>query len=410
MAVGIEAIHAYGGRTVMDVRALFEARGLSLARFNNLLMRKKAVGLSCEDPVTNAVNAAKPIIDRLSEAEKASIELVITASESGIDFGKAMASYVHHYLGLHRRTRLFETKQACYAGTAGLQMAANWVAAGSAPGARALVIATDVAGAAAKRTYAEPSQGAGAVAMLVSDRPEILTLDFGANGYHSYEVMDTCRPAVNLETGDPDLSLWSYLECLEKSYEAYAARIEGADYQRTFDYMVFHTPFAGMVKGAHRMMMRKLNSMPPAEGDADFQKRVGPSLQYCVDIGNVYSATLYLALCSLIDHGDFQAPRRVGLFSYGSGCSSEFFSGVVSDRAQTRLRSLRIADALQSRHELTMPEYEAALDAAEAWGFGVKDQEVDLTPYAAIYQRQFEGRGLLVLKRVRNYHREYGWS
>jgi polyketide biosynthesis 3-hydroxy-3-methylglutaryl-CoA synthase-like enzyme PksG len=410
VAVGIEAIHAYGGRVVMDVRALFEARGLSLSRFDNLMMRRKAVALSCEDPVTNAVNAAKPIVAGLSEAEKASIELVITASESGIDFGKAMASYVHHYLGLSRRGRLFETKQACYAGTAALQMAATWVASGAAPGAKALIIATDVAGAAAKQTYAEPSQGTGAVAMLVGDRPEILALDFGANGYHSYEVMDTCRPAVNLETGDPDLSLWSYLDCLEKSYEAYAARIDGADFQRTFDYLAFHTPFAGMVKGAHRMMMRKLKQAPPAESEADFQRRVEPSLRYCVEIGNIYSATLYLALCSLVDYGDFRTPRRVGLFSYGSGCSSEFFSGVIPERAQARLRSLRIAEALESRHQLSMPEYEAALDAAAAWGFGVKDQDVDLTPYADLYRDHFAGRGLLVLQRVKNYHREYGWS
>src|SRR6185436_9053818 len=122
---------------------------------------------------------------------------------------------------LSRRCRQFEVKQACYAGTAGLQMAAAWLAAGLAPGAKALIVATDVAGAAAKHTYAEPSQGTGAVAMLVSETPHILALDLGANGYHSYEVMDTCRPAVRLETGDPDLSLLSYLDCLEHSYADY---------------------------------------------------------------------------------------------------------------------------------------------------------------------------------------------
>lgn len=70
MGVGIEAINAYGGATFLDVRTLFEARGLDLERFGNLMMEKKSVGLPCEDPVTNAVNAAKPIIDALSEDEK----------------------------------------------------------------------------------------------------------------------------------------------------------------------------------------------------------------------------------------------------------------------------------------------------------------------------------------------------
>lgn len=410
MAVGIESIHAYGGKAYLDVRSLFAARGLDMSRFANLMMERKSVGLSCEDPVTNAVNAAKPIIDRLSEAERFRIELVITASESGLDFGKAMASYVHDHLDLPRRCRTFEIKQACYAGTAGLQMAASWVAAGLMPGAKALVIATDTAGAAARNTYAEPTQGSGAVAMLVSDRPEILALDLGANGYHSYEVMDTCRPAVNFETGDPDLSLLSYLDCLEHSYRAYDEVTDGVDIEDTFDYLAFHTPFAGMVKGAHRMLMRKLKRMPPAESDLDFERRVAPSLHYCVQVGNVYSATLYLALCGLVDHGDFSVPKRVGLYSYGSGCSSELFSGVVTARAREKLGELGIGAALEQRHALSMPEYEAILSACGEWGFGVQDREVDLRPYAGIYASQIEGRGLLVLRRVKGYHREYEWS
>jgi polyketide biosynthesis 3-hydroxy-3-methylglutaryl-CoA synthase-like enzyme PksG len=410
MAVGIEAIHPYGGKAFLDVRTLFAARGLDMSRFANLMMERKSVGLSCEDPVTNAVNAAKPIIDALSEDDKARIELVISASESGLDFGKAMATYVHEYLGLGRRCRTFEMKQACYAGTAGLQMASSWVAAGLAPGAKALVIATDTAGAAAKNTYAEPTQGSGAVAMLVSEQPDILALDLGANGYHSYEVMDTCRPAINFETGDPDLSLLSYLDCLEHSYHAYAEVTEGVDIQDTFDYLAFHTPFAGMVKGAHRMLMRKLKRLPPGDADLDFQRRVAPSLHYCVQVGNVYSATLYLALCGLVDQGDFRRPKRVGLYSYGSGCSAELFSGVVTARAQEKLGALGIEEALTRRHALTVPEYEAVLHACSEWGFGVKDKTVDLAPYAHIYARQFEGQGLLVLKRVNGYHREYDWS
>ncbi|PNB47769.1 3-hydroxy-3-methylglutaryl-ACP synthase, partial [Pseudomonas sp. GW456-E7] len=91
------------------------------ARFENLLMKEKAVALPYEDPVTFGVNAAKPIIDALSEAEKDRIELLITCSESGIDFGKSLSTYIHEYLGLNRNCCLFEIKQACYSGTAGFQ-------------------------------------------------------------------------------------------------------------------------------------------------------------------------------------------------------------------------------------------------------------------------------------------------
>ena len=40
------------------------------------MMEKRSIGLPCEDPVTNAVNAAKPIIDQLSEDQRGRIEIV----------------------------------------------------------------------------------------------------------------------------------------------------------------------------------------------------------------------------------------------------------------------------------------------------------------------------------------------
>ena len=215
MTVGIEAINFYGGTAFLDVRSLFEARGLDLRRFDNLMIHRKSVALPCEDPVSFGVNAAKPLLDQLSEEDRNRIELLVTATESGLDFGKSLSTYLHDYLGLSRSCRLFEIKHACYAGTAAFQTAINFVAAQSSPGAKILVVATDIAKAAIKGSYVEPSQGAGAVALLVSDRPDILEIDFGANGYYSYEVMDSCRPTAEIETGDSDLSLVAYLDCLE---------------------------------------------------------------------------------------------------------------------------------------------------------------------------------------------------
>lgn len=410
MAVGIEAIDFYGGRTFLDIRTLFQDRGLDMRRFDNLMLRRKSVALPCEDPISFSVNAAKPMLDRMSPAEKARIELLITATESGLDFGKSLSTYIHHHLGLDRNCRIFEIKQACYGGTAALQTALNFVASNASPGAKALVIATDISKAAIRGSYVEPSQGAGAVAMLVGDATTILEVDFGANGYHSYEVMDSCRPTPEIETGDSDLSLIAYLDCLEHSFQAYAAKVEGADFVETFDYLAFHTPFPGMVKGAHRMLMRKLKRCAPSVSDEDFDRRVGPSLAYCVEIGNIYSATLYLALFGLIDSVDLSSPKRVGLYSYGSGCCSEFFSGIVTARSQASLAPLCKKDVLASRHELTMKAYDALLDLSLEWPFGIKDKPVDLTPYASIYDQAFAGQGLLVLKQVKNYHREYVWS
>ncbi|MEJ1355062.1 MAG: hydroxymethylglutaryl-CoA synthase family protein [Candidatus Sedimenticola sp. (ex Thyasira tokunagai)] len=409
MDVGIESINAYVGQACLDVNTLFRARGLDSDRVNNLMMKKKSVGFICEDSITNAVNAAKPLIDSLSQSERERIELVITATESGVDFGKSLSTYVHKYLSLSKNCRLFELKQACYGGTAALQMAAHFMAANPF-GGRALVIATDTACTAVRMTYAEPSQGTGAVAMLVSQDPRIMKLEIGASGCYSYEVMDTCRPEPDMETGNADTSLLSYLDCLSGAYKAYKEKVQGVDLINSFNFFSFHTPFAGMVKGAHRKLMRENCELNPSEIEDDFLLRVAPSLIYCAQVGNIYSATTYLALCSLIDSASVQSPKRVGVFSYGSGCSSEFYSGILMPGSGQLLRQHRIDQALTSRYELSMEEYEHLLNLNSQCKFGTKNMHVKISDFESIYRKTFEGSGLLTLRSIDNYYRHYDWS
>ncbi|NEP45232.1 MAG: 3-hydroxy-3-methylglutaryl-ACP synthase, partial [Okeania sp. SIO2H7] len=63
--VGIEALNVYGGIAKLDIRMLAQARQLDMTRFDNLMMKEKTVAMPYEDPVSYAVNAAKPIIDGL---------------------------------------------------------------------------------------------------------------------------------------------------------------------------------------------------------------------------------------------------------------------------------------------------------------------------------------------------------
>jgi polyketide biosynthesis 3-hydroxy-3-methylglutaryl-CoA synthase-like enzyme PksG len=414
--VGIEAINAYAGRAYLDVKRLAEFRKLDMARFDNLLMKEKTVALPHEDPVTFGVNAAKPLIDALGREERDKIEMIVTCTESSFDFGKSMSTYFHHHLGIKRNCRLFELKNACYSGIAGLQVAANFVLSQASPGAKALVIATDVSrffiekgGEALTQdwAFAEPSGGSGAVAILVSEQPDVFQMDVGANGYYGYEVMDTCRPAPDSEAGDAELSLLSYLDCCENAFKEYQKRVDGADYAKSFHYLAFHTPFGGMIKGAHRKLMRKMSAASAEEIERDFGRRVQPGLTYCQRVGNSMGATTMLSLLSTIDNGDFSTPKRIGCFSYGSGCCSEFFSGFCSRESQERVRALQIREHLDKRYELSMDEYHELLSGERAIRFGTRNVKVE-TDFAP-RTRTGNGRELLFLKGIREYHREYEW-
>jgi len=414
---GIEAMNVFAGTAFLDVEKLAAHRNLDRTRFENLLMKEKSVALPNEDPITFAVNAAKPIIDALSAEERNRIEMVVTCTESAFDFGKSMSTYCHDLLGLNRNCRLFEVKNACFSGVAGLQNAINFILAQVSPGAKALVIATDISrfmleegGSAFKMewAFAEPSGGAGAVAMLVSETPHVFQVDAGANGSYGYEVMDTCRPSTDSEAGDSDLSLLSYLDCCENAFLEYQKRVRGADYVNTFRYLAYHTPFGGMVKGAHRNLMRKqVKGVTASDIESDFRRRFSPGLTYCQRVGNIMGATAMMALASTIDNGDFEKPQRVGVFSYGSGCCSEFFSGVVTQAGQDRIRELRIKQHLDKRYELSMDEYENLLVGSNAVKFGTRNVVLDTSFVPGA--RKALGKPVLFLKEIKEYRRIYEW-
>ncbi len=412
--VGIEAINAFTGSAFVNVEKLALHRKLDVIRFRNLLMKEKTVALPYEDPITFGLNAARPLIDAMSQQEKDRIEMVITCTESAFDFGKSMSTYFHKLLGLNRNCRLFELKNACYSGVAGFQMAVNFVLSQASPGAKVLVIATDISrfmtvegGEALTEDWSffEPSAGAGAVAMIVSEQPYVFQLDVGASGYYGYEVMDTCRPVPDSEAGDADLSLLSYLDCYEGAFLEYKKRVESADFANTFGYLAMHTPFGGMIKGAHRDMMRKMVKANPKAIEADFERRVVPGLRYCQRVANIMGATTMLSLLSTIDHGDFSTPQRIGCFSYGSGCCSEFFSGIVTQEGQDRVRALRFKDQLDKRCELSMEEYDSLLMSNSAVKFGTRNVVLDTNfiPKA----RKAQGTETLFLTEIKEFQRQY---
>jgi len=416
LQVGIEDLNVFGGSTYLDADELASYRNLDKERFSSLLIKGKSVALHYEDPITYAVNAAKPIIDRLSEEDKNSIELVITCTESGIDFGKSLSTYVHEYLGLSRVCRMFEIKQACYSGVAGLQTAVSYILSQASPNAKALVIASDITRFMLHEegetnqdwSFAEPSGGSGAVAMLISSKPYVFQIDVGASGFYGYEVMDTCRPQPESGAGDADLSLLSYLDCCEQTFLEYRRRVGQADYRSTFDYLAYHTPFGGMVKGAHRTMMRKMTKSDARTIESDFVARVMPGLDYCQKVGNIMGASMLLSLASTIELGEFNTAKRIGCFSYGSGCSSEFFSGVVRPQSQKVLKNHGIGEHLKTRYQLNMDEYHDLLHVSNSVKFGTQNTDADLNYIPSIYQ-SVSGKGRLYLTAIRDFKRIYEW-
>lgn len=320
--VGIESLRLYTAPYYLDMDDFALARGEDADKFHTGLGQDRmSVIPPDEDIVTLAVNAAGPL---LTEKDISQISAVLFATESGIDQSKSAGAFVHGLLGLSSRCRVVELKHACYGGTAALQMAANMVRIN--PMEKVLVIAADVA------RYdlgspGEATQGCGAVAMLVTNNPKVLTLEVGS-GFYTEDVMDFWRPNYrDTALVDGKYSTMVYLTALKHAWEHLKeARQLGYD---DFSRFCYHLPFTKMAVKAHTRLMKLAGvSAEQQEGDRKMQA----SLSYNRLVGNSYSASLYFGLASLLDHdADDLAGQRVGLFSYGSGCVGEFFSGIVGE-------------------------------------------------------------------------------
>ena len=350
MSVGIDLISFYTSRYYLGLESLAEARGVDYEKYSiGLGQEKMAVPPPDEDIVTMGASAAKPILDQI---ETNDVELLLFATESGVDQSKAAGLFAHGLLNLSNRCRVVELKEACYSGTAGLQLAAAQVCH-THHATKALVIASDVA------RYdlgspGEPTQGCGAVAMLVTDNPRIMALDPEA-GFHASDVMDFWRPSYRDEAlVDGKYSTKVYMDTAVSAWEHYAERSGRAidDLHR----FCYHLPFTRMGIKAHERVLQAANGSKDAvkhAGDA-----VAEGLAYTRDTGNSYTASLFESLACLLDSNSELAGKRIGLFSYGSGCMGEFFSGVVNPAYRSHLFSADHTAMLEDRTELAYQEYE----------------------------------------------------
>jgi hydroxymethylglutaryl-CoA synthase len=275
-------------------------------------------------------------------------------------------------------------------------MALDWIRSGSAAGKKALILCSDIARY-GLNTAGEPTQGAGAVALLVSESPRLLTLEQGSSGMCSLDVHDFWRPLYSKDAFvDGHYSVDCYLDALTKAYQHHKELVGEANtpgYSDRFAALAYHVPYGKMAKKAHRALRTVDGDTAP---DASFEAMVGASLMLPSQVGNIYTGSLYLALTSLLQHTTKNLDgQRLGLFSYGSGCCAEFFTGTVVPGAQEKVRALGLDAQLAGRRALSMPEYESVMNArdamdqkpAEAPGEGTGFRYLGTTGHRRIYAK-----------------------
>ncbi|MDF7672311.1 hydroxymethylglutaryl-CoA synthase [Lactobacillus sp. ESL0701] len=347
MQVGIDQIGFYTPNKYVDMVDLAHARNEDPNKYLiGIGQSQMSIADQTQDAVSMGINATQSY---LSQVDREQVGLLVFGTESGVDQSKSASLFVKSALNLPPEVRTFEVKEACFGMTAGVMIARDYVRLH--PHHSAIVIGSDLAryGIA---TAGEVTQGAGSVSLLIKAQPRILTLNDGHSAF-SQDINDFWRPN-NSATAlvDGKYSTQVYLDFFQRTF---------TDYQKlknwqTSDFaaLIYHLPFTKMGLKANRLAVVNQDEATISRLVANFTA----GAQYGRVVGNIYTASLYLSLLSLLENGSLADNALVGLFSYGSGAMGEFFSGRTVADYQKMLNPSATQDLLSRRQKLTIPEYE----------------------------------------------------
>lgn len=347
--VGIDKIGLYIPKNYVDLAKLAELRGVDPNKWTKGIGQKKmSVVSKNEDIVSMGINSALSII---AKEDIKDIDQVIFATESGFDYSKAASTYLQEYLGLSEFIKAYEIKQACYSATAAIQIACDYVRL--RPTKKVLVISSDISKYGANSS-GEVTQGAGSIAMIIASNPSILEIEKNSNSITLNEY-DFWRPdGEKYPFVDSKFSVELYIDVFKKLFNK---KLENKEDVLKLDSILFHLPFSKMGKKA---LISLENEIEDEDIKTLFEKwyaHYEKSKIFAENVGNLYTGSLYLSLISLLLNGDLEDGADIGLFSYGSGCVAEFFTGKLANNYKKSINKTDIENRINNREEIKLEEY-----------------------------------------------------
>ncbi|KIJ55599.1 hypothetical protein M422DRAFT_24168 [Sphaerobolus stellatus SS14] len=323
-----------------------------------------------------------------------------------------------------------DSKNACYGSTAALFNAINWIESSSWDGRNAIVFAGDIAIYAEGGARPVGGAGAVAM-LIGPNAPMVFEPIHGtymANTYDFYKPkLDSEYPEVD---GPLSITSYitaldnSYARFREKHVLANARREKLAAINghsngtnghanghangapkpvlslADFDYPIFHSPYGKLVQKGHARLLYhdflanptdpRFASIPnPDEilklshaesmsskalektfvtvASADYKKHVVPGMSLAKRCGNMYTASLYGGLVSVVSNvepSELQG-KRISMFAYGSGCASSFFAIRVKGDTSEIKEKLDLHNRIKAMNVVPCEDYVSALKLRE---------------------------------------------
>ncbi|CAI5929372.1 unnamed protein product [Closterium sp. NIES-64] len=368
--VGILAMELYVPPSFVSQTELEVHDGVSAGKYT-IGLGQDELGFCCdqEDVISMSLTVAQRLLEK-NGVDASRIGRLEVGTETVIDKSKSIKTAIMTLFEASGNADVegVDSCNACYGGTAALLNSVNWVEGSSWDGRFAIVVAVDSAvstgrdvcclrefGRHVGTVYAEgparPTGGAGAVAMLVGpDAP--LAFESGLAGSYAAHAYDFYKPKLASEypVVDGKLSQTCYTKALDHCYQRfcdkYAKKHGSAFSLADTESVVFHSPYNKLVqKSLARLVFndvkRGVSSAYLGAGEADalqpfvgleeekslvdrdlektamrvagpvYSSKVGPTTLVGKRVGNMYCASLYGSLSSLLAQQGQQLVRAV---------------------------------------------------------------------------------------------------
>lgn len=402
MTFGIEAASYYVPSLYLEIKDLAEKRGIEPAKLEKGLgLHKMGFPDVHEDAATFAAEALLKLIKDYNINPK-DIARIYLGTESALDAAKPTASYamqmVEKVLEEQFGERSFKNCDvvdltfACIGAVDALHNSLDFVRAN--PEKKAIVIASDYA----KYELAssgEYTQGGGAVAVLVSSKPDLIEIENNW-GVATESVFDFFKPRrhfkkenltnapenfpekIEIFTDEPvfdgQYSNQCYQDRIREAYNHYKEITGKNKPYENWKYLIFHLPYAfhgkrvfteiySLENGLSYETSEEQKAVAKSEAYIQFiNDKIEKSQRASSEIGNMYTASIFMALLSALqtsfNENEELTGKEIGFLGYGSGSKSKVFAGKVSENWKNVVSKWNVFEELKNRTAIDFETYE----------------------------------------------------
>jgi hydroxymethylglutaryl-CoA synthase len=413
MKTGIDAITFDVAKIHLPIKTLAIARNIEPEKLEKGLgLIKMTLPDTHQDTVVFGANALTKLIQD-NNINLNEIARIYVGTESAIDNSKPISSFLVSLMeqkfgeNILSECDVVDFTFACIGGVDALQNCIDFVTLN--PTKKAIVVTTDFAKYDLNST-GEYTQGAGAVAMLITSNPRIIAFE-NHWATSTKGVFDFFKPYRTISkqqiTGNTTNESW--FENLESEVEihkdqpvfdgqysnqCYMDRTRDAYFSfkkikntaetvyDTWESIVMHLPYAfqgrrmlseiyaldasnKIISGEENATeyQNKLKEVSKSETYRDFvSQKLQPAEIASSLIGNLYTGSIFMGLLSTLAHFHDNKievfDKKFGFLAYGSGSKSKVFEGTIQSEWKSAIANVNLFETLEKSIEIDFETYE----------------------------------------------------